>query len=765
MEKVVWLSRADACALLTAKNLYRHLSDWLPAERAAERLFSLLALEKFRALVRERCFVGGAAEGDHILVQVDPEVYLVLKALGLCGRKDSRGREICITQGGRFRNWKPARYKPYTEALRTMINVFELASAENNLLDEGAAADDIEAAADALFTRTFELGNMRAYFMNPVKQALWDLVSSLDPAGDKHWHNWAASRGASNSIGKLFRALMEWLEDRFRNQIGGFERTYYPDRVNVTRTIAKDLSQAAVNVCFYLQLNPLWRAPERHEEVKALLKGITMPTELSDLKLAFKASGTGLNLRTFNQGNRDDVSVQLITLGRSPERVLEELMHEHSAAQSLSPRGRMTKIDWSVLDNLKGEDAHTSYLCQTLLQQFAVLFTDYAERTLGPLKDRIFSLQDLTGDGDSERKRRRVIKQQVVQSFSFSNALESLLNTINSLSKGSESSLQPFLTQLTELVEQAFSLPQTSKSTLTSFLGSQLSRDEKDKTKSIVTQRLFESVLLSGLFINRLTDLNSLKNFSHGTLDYLPVKWTSDGGAWSLKSTLARLGDTNGHTGLFGIGERWMWSGTSGAVPLQNKLSEAVREASGLGSRGTNLHPVFAPEPILEQFRKAQDCSFGTENSIAKVFSREYISLLRRYFGKDSDFLDRNFQRTSDVKEEVIKTRSRLRDFKINYSKSRPSEELEAKIKLKLKAQSSYREYYINLDPSSEALFILRPFLRWMMCKQLVPEGTSAVVGWLRKRDEASGNALLVEGSLKELPLTFTTTPSRGATG
>lgn len=778
MEKVVWLSRADACALLTTKNLYRHLSDWLPAERAAEGLFSLLALEKFRALVRKRCFVGGAAERDHILVQVDPEVYLVLKALGLCGKKDSRGREICVGQDWRFRGSKPARYKPYTEALSTMINVFRIFSGQTDLLREGAPADNVEAAANALFTRTFEMGKMTAYFQNPVKQALWDLVSSIDPEGRKRWYISSESRGAAASIEKLFGALKEWLADRFRNQAGSFERAYASDHVNLTTKIAAALVQAAVDVCFYFQLNPLWKSPQYREPIQ-LLKNIKTTNLIRTMKIAFYASGKGLDWVTFldrfqpNGTARSDDRLEqmgLISLGRSPEQVLEQLEHERSAARSLSPRGRLTKIDRSVLDNLEGEDEITSYLCQTLLQQFAVLFTDYAERTLGPLKDRIFSLQDLTGDGDSETKLRRVIKQQFVRSFAFSNALEPLLETIKSLvtdsasdTPFSEASLKPFLDQLTELVRQAFRLPQASGSTLSSFIGSKLSRDEKEKTKSVVTQRLFESVLLSHLYILSQTDLRTLigkLNSASGNLHNLPVYWSSDGGAWNLQRTLERIPDPPAITTPLGIGEKWMWSGKSGVVPLQNKLSEAVREASGLGSRGTNLHPVFAPEPILDQFRSATNCSFGGDRKISDVFSPEYQGLLRRYFGKNSGFLDHDFLTAFDVREKVMKTRRLLGDFKMNYSKSRPSEELEAKIKLKLKdASSPNRAYYINLDPTSEALFILRPFLRWMICRQLVPPGASDVVGWLQKRDKASGNALLVEGSLKELPF------ATGATG
>lgn len=96
MERKVWLSRADVCALLRARSLLDLLRDRLPDGEAEETMARILSLRSFRSSVREACFRSDDAR-DHVLLTVSEDIYAVLRAMGLCGEKDSRGRQICIT--------------------------------------------------------------------------------------------------------------------------------------------------------------------------------------------------------------------------------------------------------------------------------------------------------------------------------------------------------------------------------------------------------------------------------------------------------------------------------------------------------------------------------------------------------------------------------------------------------------------------------------------------------------------------------------------
>jgi hypothetical protein len=95
MDRKVWLSRADVCALLRARGLLDLLRASLPPGEAEETAARILSLRNFRASVQKACFNSDAAT-DHVLLTVSKDIYAVLRALGLCGATDSSGRQICI---------------------------------------------------------------------------------------------------------------------------------------------------------------------------------------------------------------------------------------------------------------------------------------------------------------------------------------------------------------------------------------------------------------------------------------------------------------------------------------------------------------------------------------------------------------------------------------------------------------------------------------------------------------------------------------------
>jgi hypothetical protein len=785
-KKVVWLSRADACALLAAKDLYRHLMDWLPAERAAESLFSLLALGKFRAQVRQRCFVGGTAESDHILVPVDPEVYLVLKALGLCGQKDSRGREICV----RGREWKQVRYIPYTDTLRTMINVFRLISGEKDLLTKDA---QVEAEATKLFGTAVmhEVWGLASYLNNPREGGLRGMLQ---------WAPIAAFREGGTTIGRLNDLLYSWINRRIQLKQGKFEEKAFRNRRTWSDYVTKLLLQSAVDVCFHSFLNSLWTSPNETDRVNSIKYLMNIDKTLQSekkvdtgrLQVAYHAPDKkSLSLQDFlsyfeSDGKRnrkplDDANE--ITLGLAPSEVLAQLSSKNLAERSLFPVVRFGQIDPSSLENLSGENADTSYLCQTLLHQYAVLFTDYAKETLGELEKKTFSLRELQGEGPEPKKIRKAIKVQFVQAFfSFHKASGDLLGAIKSFNEGDrtliiadpEANLNAVRTlhdKLTALVEDTFRLPPDSSSTLSAFLKSKLPAKEKEKTKGVVAKRLLESILLSQMFILQKNisehEASSVRKHIVDALAYvdqkmqglmlgfsLPVFWRKEGDYWKLERTLDQLRQSYSSSGLdpgpLGVGEDYL---VPGDTPLQNALSAAVREASGLGSRGKRAHPVFAPEPILEAFRSITSCPYNRESQFNHTFSPAYIELLKTYFVKDLAFLNRPdffMPLEENLKVVVRKLRTYLQTFRTNYSNSDPdlTERFEERIKLELKDG-----YHINLDPPAEGLFIVQPFLRWMFCMNKVPNDTKQVVAYFQVKDAPSSKPVMVPHSLAESPL------------
>jgi hypothetical protein len=100
MNRKVWLSRADACALIRARGLLEFLKTKLPLGKAQETAARVLSTDDFRSSVRKACFETDDAT-DHILLEVSADMYAVLRAMGLCGVKDSRGRQICIFSSAR----------------------------------------------------------------------------------------------------------------------------------------------------------------------------------------------------------------------------------------------------------------------------------------------------------------------------------------------------------------------------------------------------------------------------------------------------------------------------------------------------------------------------------------------------------------------------------------------------------------------------------------------------------------------------------------
>ena len=131
MDRKVWLSRADVCALLRARGLLTLLRARLPLGEAEEIAARVLSLRAFRASVQQACFASDAAT-DHVLLTVSEDIYAVLRAMGLCGAKDGDGRQICILSSIRhawdeWNNMGPRTLSVYRVLLEQYGLVFGLA--------------------------------------------------------------------------------------------------------------------------------------------------------------------------------------------------------------------------------------------------------------------------------------------------------------------------------------------------------------------------------------------------------------------------------------------------------------------------------------------------------------------------------------------------------------------------------------------------------------------------------------------------------------
>ena len=739
MVKAVWLSKADACALLTAKNLYRHLRGSLPAERAAEDLFKELALEKFQATVHQRCFVEGN-ETHHILVPVDRDVYLVLKAMGLCGEKDSKGRRICVAN--RWNEWReyrePVVHKTYVEALKILTTQFRTLSGESEILNE----------AKTIYETASEL------FGDKINNAVWDVVKNLDKYFDTKGH---ATDIASKYISQLSTRLKQWMRNRLETGTGKLERHIRKEGrcsevVGMRETeacqkhletnsysIAKYLMQSVLDVCFHMQFNRFWEAGGKdRENVEKYL--ISMKGQIPGLIVAYTHERSPLFIEQLEELILNKTDSEVTDLRLSLGLPLKDV-------QAVRNDDRYIKPLIAVQDT--SESDVVSYLLQVLYQQYVVLFLDLKLDLKGT-----YTLAQL-----EDSKARQQVKTQFLRLFGEDQLapLRELVNKINtSTGKGSVDAT-PFYESIRNRV--SIDSERVKGINLDSYRRSQ-STTVKEKTTAFLAQGLSGSVLLCLLNLNaksapllRIDDLTS----------NLPLLWRYDLSdpsagvklAYTLKEAVeGYFLKTDSKPLICGLcnGIKWV-SGKS----MQTKISEVFRDASGLGKGGKNRKPVFATEVIFEEFRKVEAkgdyCTRFKIPPPKDVFSTAYLETLR-YFYRDHKTYDNDIFTPSFMSSfKRIELHKALENVVTELNKyTHRYDSLHGKgslaLTLSLKLQETAGDHYISLSPTKDThgFFVTAPFLRWMMCTQYVPKKTAAVVGWWRTNQ---ANAPILEESLR----------------
>ena len=210
MNRRVWLSRSDVCALLQAKDLIEILKVSFPSEDAREHSARIMLMQKFRALVQKACF-GLIDSMDHVLLDIPDDMYVILRAMGLCGLKDSRGRRICLGSALIKTMKKRLNLTPHDE----LLSIYSVLLRQSGLLF-GLGRDFIDwtnkkqviAWATTLFNK----------WQNDVKNAVATMALVVTQANDKKYKSDVLAKTFVNAACDLKKSLYNAVEWRLLKQ-------------------------------------------------------------------------------------------------------------------------------------------------------------------------------------------------------------------------------------------------------------------------------------------------------------------------------------------------------------------------------------------------------------------------------------------------------------------------------------------------------------------------------------------------------------------
>ena len=181
MKRNVWLSRADACALLQVNGLLEVLKQRAPEGEARAHVARILTLQQFREHVRAACF-NSESETDHVLLEISEDMYAVLRALGLCGAKDSRGRNICLPEvfKGAYRGLKRINYWA-TDDAKTALSIYKV------LLEQTGILFGLLRKSATGWTRDYVIafaGDLFGQWQEAVQKAVFQIAYVIDHVVD-----------------------------------------------------------------------------------------------------------------------------------------------------------------------------------------------------------------------------------------------------------------------------------------------------------------------------------------------------------------------------------------------------------------------------------------------------------------------------------------------------------------------------------------------------------------------------------------------------
>lgn len=226
MKRNVWLSRADACALLQVKGLLEVLKQRAPEGEARASAARILTLQQFREHVRAACF-NFENETDHVLLEISEDMYAVLRALGLCGTRDSRGRRICVPEvfKSAYRGLKRINYWA-TDDAKTALSIYKV------LLEQTGILFGLSLKSATGWTRDYVIafaGDLFGQWQEAVQKAIFQVAYVIDHVVDAQSASAHASEfvTASCELESALSWAVEWrlLKQNKPAALIGFRKT------------------------------------------------------------------------------------------------------------------------------------------------------------------------------------------------------------------------------------------------------------------------------------------------------------------------------------------------------------------------------------------------------------------------------------------------------------------------------------------------------------------------------------------------------------
>lgn len=743
----VWICRADVCALLGAKRLYASLP---PGQDRLRAFFQTLSLQKFRDALRANCFQGDDAT-EHVLVTVDQEVLLVLRAMGLCGTSDEEGRPVCFLGEGSKKWYNPmsrtasaladeqlGRIEPILVHAYQMLTLGRPPAEDEKIL--GYIKVSVWHMIKNLYTEVGEGRKRQGHLFNdPNQTSLRNLV--------KRSQDLATQIAGAKSSFAIFLQKEAGCTTTVSAAWGGSCKSNMDDYKKKITTYFLRVALASVLFVFD---DRDWTSASNDWVEKAFGKGNLQKTfdggiRINDLHLLYSKGGDGV----LALSARGSTNKSAYTLGAPPDTVIRKTFLS-SDLQDLKGKFMASPLASAPRTNqapASHENLHltpqTLLLCQTLYLQFAVLFP-------------AAHLRDKTPHDSEELKNptTALLVQRALQDlFPTAGTLLPLLRKVSQndfliVNTNGTRSFNTFFSRTAKELLQAL-LADLGAHPVVDAVRKQHQKDSQ-KILTSFTQRLLEAVLMERLHAQEgdtivipLGLLEAAKDAQLSFLSFLPLTW--DEKEKLLYATVRELNGTakmgRGYT--YGLPKDLNFPRRQA---LQTEISTFLREHSALG-KGVHLSH-YDPESCLEAFRPSN----GTYNNRrfeafvaadpSALFSQEYLNLLQEVQKEEGNpwivTQTRNVHTKSGTSTYTLEKTIELMIKELQkelteHSKWHDGGAYSFEFTFQIPDDHDKNNVHeVTLSPSgSSDISILGPMLRWMLATSNAPQLATHVAGIL----------------------------------
>lgn len=744
----VWICRADVCALLGAKRLYASLP---PGQDRLRAFFQTLSLQKFRDALRANCFQGDDAT-EHVLVTVDPEVLLVLRAMGLCGTSDEEGRPVCFLGEGSKKWYNPMSRTASTLADEQLGRIEPILSQAYQMLTLGRPPAEDEKILGYIKVSVWHMiknlyrevgeGQKRQghLFYGPNQTSLTNLVKSSQDLATQ-------IAGAKNSFA-TFLQKEAGCTTTVSAAWGGSCKSNMDDYKKKITTYFLRVALASVLFVFddrdWTDASNNW--VEKAFGGENLQKTFDGGIRINDLHLLYSKDGDGV----LALSARVSADKSAYTLGAPPDTVIRKTFLS-SDLQDLKGKFQASPLASAPRTNrapASHESLHlapqTLLLCQTLYLQFAVLFPAAHLRDKTPHDS----------EGLKNPTTALLVQRTLQDLFPTAGTLLPLLRKVSQNdflihnTSGTSSFNADFSPTAKELLQAL--LADLGAHPVVDAVRKQHQKDSQ-KILTFFTQRLLEAVLMERLRAQEGDTsvipgglLEAARDAQLSFLSFLPLTWDA-----KEKLLYATVRELNGNTAVLGPDYTYGLPKDldfARRQALQTEISTFLREHSALG-KGVHLSH-YDPESCLEAFRPSNGTyntrRFGAIVAVdpSALFSQEYLNLLQEV------------QKEEGNPWIVTQTRNVHTQYKTNtYTLAETIGWMIEELQKELTEHSKWHDggaysfeftfqipddhdknnvHEVTLSPSgSSDISILGPMLRWMLATSHAPNSATHVAGIL----------------------------------